>query len=245
MKPCSTCFFPYYSFSQSTECSSTGKKLVVYKNRSKLTTSWELKTFLDAWVTFMKDPEFSAIVKWLKIHFLNNPRQEIFSYGSGKNNFSTNERQNFEEGSNITDRTSGVFLSNVFLVGRGGGTSLEGWYQPVLNLIPKSVYSISVFQNGRCALPPQITTEGTLHLQAGQEKCLFLNFNASLIKKLSPFFIFTESLRLPLRFKMGPALRIFTKALKIIGEDKDSDNKIFGQKPTLAYDGRDSHFQTL
>ena len=39
-----------------------------------------------------------------------------------------------------------------------------------------------------------------------------------------------------------PALRIFTKALKIIGEDKDSDNKIFGQKPTLAYDGRDSHF---
>ena len=77
---------------------------------------------MDAWVTFMKDPEFSAIVNWLKIHFLNNPRQEIFSYGSGKNNFSTNERQNFEEGSNITDRTSGVFLSNAFLV--GGGTSL-------------------------------------------------------------------------------------------------------------------------
>ena len=119
---------------------------------------------------------------------------------------------------------------------------MEGGYQPVVNLIPKSVYSISVFQNGRCALPPQITTEGRLHLQAGQEKCLFRNFNASLIKKLSPFFMFTESLRLPLRFKMGPALRIFTKALKIIGEDKDSDNKMFGQKPTLAYDGRDSQF---
>ena len=102
---------------------------------------------------------------------------------------------------------------------------------------------MTVFQNGRCVLPPQITTEGRLHLQAGQEKCLFRNFNASLIKKLSSFLMFTESL-LPLRFKMGPALRIFTKALKIIGEDKDSDNEIFGQKPTLAYDGRDSHFHT-
>ena len=36
--------------------------------------------------------------------------------------------------------------------------------------MPKPAHFISVFQNGWFDLPPKITTEGRLHMQAGYER---------------------------------------------------------------------------
>ena len=70
--------------------------------------------------------------------------------------------------------------------------------------ILKSVYSISAFQNGRFGLPPQITTRGRLHVQAGYERCLFFSTTASIIKELCSVFMVNESLRISLlMFSLG------------------------------------------
>lgn len=53
-----------------------GKKLVLYMNSSKLIASKKVKTFLEAWRIFSKDPEILETVKGFKISFLVNPAQE-------------------------------------------------------------------------------------------------------------------------------------------------------------------------
>ena len=77
------------------------------------------------------------------------------------------------------------FSSNIFLVEKA---IVEKGNQPVANVVPEPVYSISAFQNGRFVLPPRNTTEGRLYLQAGHEKSFFS----------IPLHHSTESLRVPL-----------------------------------------------
>lgn len=53
-----------------------GKKLVLYMNSSKLIARKKVKTFLEAWRIFSKDPKILETVKGFKISFLVNPAQE-------------------------------------------------------------------------------------------------------------------------------------------------------------------------
>ena len=64
--------------------------------------------------------------------------------------------------------------------------------------IPKIVHFTSAFQNGRFVFPWRITIGGKLHVRAGYEKCLCVNFTLSFIKELCLAFMVRESLRVSL-----------------------------------------------
>ena len=136
------------------------------------------------------------------------------------------EGEHVEEGSHTTNRASGWGVFKQYFLGWekrwGKSTCCE------LKIL-KPVHSISAFQNGRFALPPEITARGRLHVQAGYERSLFFSSTASVIKELCLVFNVRESLRIPLlMFRLGTSSQNLHKIAENISvcieEDKYSDS---------------------
>ena len=177
--------------------------------------------FVQSWEKLSKDHEILEIVKGYEIPLLRTPVQEKIPLNTPlkENQKFLVEKQikeMFEKGAikNVSEHkdqhAQNQFLSNLFLVKKGGGYRLVINLKTLNQFVPYMHFKMESLQTLKY-------DEGKrLHVQNRLEGRLFYNTSRQIMSSFGEVFMGRESLRfLCLCFGLGTASRVLTKILKV------------------------------